>query len=599
MSPFGRLSILLTAQLLLGVVCGVTGQLTWVKLAEGVVGGSDVNASAAPAPAGGPAPPGRGDAVLSYDVTRDQLVLFGGRPGPLGDTWIYNLTTKTWREVSAQGPPARYGAVGGVSGNFFYVATGRGLNNTFLRDIWRFNLITEQWNMMQPAIINDQPYAVTKRYYASGGISINGTRFYVSMGSDDDKRSESTFTYDVTDNVWYKEDTGCPNQYDPRCPHPRYLQSGVMVDREEFIIFSGCLSGQWFAGPCPSHDAWHYDGQQKKWRQMDVCPVPRLYSSMALLPGDGSGKRYVLVYGGQTEYGKVVIQTESLRDDEVAVLDVDSGTWTRRRTVPEGNIEAVPLPRMAAAMATGTNGVYLFGGLVRQAIFTNDLWVLLGNATDVERSDSLPCAKITSTYILVHGILMVIGFGFFFPAGALLMRYFHLLYVHIICQILGLCCSITAFALAIASVQESSHSNTHFSFVHAIVGITTMGLVVLQPLNSLLNPTTWHRLQDRETVCKVIWRFIHRFGGRSGILLGLANMTLGIFLAVSILPIVIAWHVWLGFLLLLVVVGEFLRNLFRLRRNGVRKGSSHSSENIINGWEKSDYVNSSTESVRL
>jgi hypothetical protein len=49
-------------------------------------------------------------------------------------------------------------------------------------------------------------------------------------------------------------------------------------------------------------------------------------------------------------------------------------------------------------------------------------------------------------------------------------------------QILGLCCAVTAFALAVASVDIPSQ----FHFVHAIVGIVAMILIVLQPFNAIL-----------------------------------------------------------------------------------------------------------------
>jgi putative Mn2+ efflux pump MntP len=75
-------------------------------------------------------------------------------------------------------------------------------------------------------------------------------------------------------------------------------------------------------------------------------------------------------------------------------------------------------------------------------------------------------------------------------------------------------------------------------------------------------------------------------------------LSLGLFLAVVVTPIIIAWHVWLCFLLLLVLVGEFVRNLCKPRTSGPKKG--HSNEGFINGWDKGEnYVNPSTETHRL
>ena len=53
------------------------------------------------------------------------------------------LDSDEWREVNttaAPRPPALYGAVGGVSGNYFYVAMGRGLDGVYYNDVWRLDL---------------------------------------------------------------------------------------------------------------------------------------------------------------------------------------------------------------------------------------------------------------------------------------------------------------------------------------------------------------------------------------------------------------------------------------------------------------------------
>ena len=36
-----------------------------------------------------------------------------------------------------------------------------------------------------------------------------------------------------------------------------------------------CCRGDGTAGPCPSHDAWRYDGRTRQWSQLDSCPAPR------------------------------------------------------------------------------------------------------------------------------------------------------------------------------------------------------------------------------------------------------------------------------------------------------------------------------------
>ena len=70
------------AMALLFTVTEVTGQLTWVQLHNASFGNVTNSTSQ---------PPARRDAILSYDVIRNQLILFGGSPGPMSDTWIYSV----------------------------------------------------------------------------------------------------------------------------------------------------------------------------------------------------------------------------------------------------------------------------------------------------------------------------------------------------------------------------------------------------------------------------------------------------------------------------------------------------------------------------
>ena len=77
-----RCLALALAMALLFTVTEVTGQLTGVQLHNASFGNVTNSTSQ---------PPARRDAILSYDVIRNQLILFGGSPGPMSDTWIYSV----------------------------------------------------------------------------------------------------------------------------------------------------------------------------------------------------------------------------------------------------------------------------------------------------------------------------------------------------------------------------------------------------------------------------------------------------------------------------------------------------------------------------
>ena len=50
-------------------------------------------------------------------------------------------------------------------------------------------------------------------------------------------------------------------------------------------------------GPCPSGDVWMFDGRTRGWTTLEVCPSPRVYSALAMLP-IRNGDRRVIMYGG-------------------------------------------------------------------------------------------------------------------------------------------------------------------------------------------------------------------------------------------------------------------------------------------------------------
>ncbi|XP_064603060.1 uncharacterized protein LOC135468627 [Liolophura sinensis] len=152
--------------------------------------------------------------------------------------------------------------------------------------------------------------------------------------------------------------------------------------------------------------------------------------------------------------------------------------------------------------------------------------------------------------IMVHGILMTIGWGVFLQWGAFVARYARhrnpfWFYFHTTVQISGLCCSIAGFVFAVFSVQFD-----HFRFTHGILGLIVMILGILQPINAVLRPHKTVLLVD-ESSARLIWRWIHHTNGRLALLLALVNITLGVFLAVANIVI---WALWITYLCLLFII---------------------------------------------
>ena len=70
----------------------------------------------------------------------------------------------------------------------------------------------------------------------------------------------------------------------------------------------------------------------------------------------------------------------------------------------------------------------------------NDLWHLVGDSSTADSAQFSDCPRVFTNYILVHGALMVIGWGVFLLWGAYIARYFNSsgktwFYLHVTLQV--------------------------------------------------------------------------------------------------------------------------------------------------------------------
>jgi hypothetical protein len=140
-------------------------------------------------------PPGRAEVGNSmvYDEVHDVFILFGGRctdPGlsrcergtSLADTWIYDLGTNTWTEVTPPvSPPSRERhamAYDSANGIVLMFAGQRCfgtqcLNAERLNDLWAYDYATNTWSNITPADTNPTPrYLSTMIYDPIAGAAV-------------------------------------------------------------------------------------------------------------------------------------------------------------------------------------------------------------------------------------------------------------------------------------------------------------------------------------------------------------------------------------------------------------------------------------------
>lgn len=145
-----------------------------------------------------------------------------------------------------------------------------------------------------------------------------------------------------------------------------------------------------------------------------------------------------------------------------------------------------------------------------------------------------------NTLILAHGILASLAFVALFPLGGILIRIFsfpNLLRLHASLQILATLIYLAAFAMGMYLATQWRILTS----AHPILGIAAFVVVLHQPVTGLLHHKLWKKYQDR-----TLWSYVHLWGGRVGIVLGMVNGGLGLALAGAGRGAVIAYAVVAG-----------------------------------------------------
>jgi hypothetical protein len=259
------------------------------------------------------------------------VVLFGGagRDGLLDDTWTWDATTWTHRDVSPH-PSARRGHVMATLGRTVVLFGGMGANNDDLGDTWVWDGL--RWEEKHPA--HTPP---PTNFYSDPGMATQGKRVVLQT------RLGATWTWDGKD--WTQVDT-VPS------PKWKYLE-GYCTATSGTNVFGivVALSGPSDGGPIPPPEVWSFD---KAWSDVGPFPVSVTNCAMTGLP-DG---RLVFFTSGNN----------------------DSRTWEHDKS---GWLETHPThrPRQRAGEAMTTFGgkPLLFGGteygVVLPEAIRNDTWV--------------------------------------------------------------------------------------------------------------------------------------------------------------------------------------------------------------------------------
>lgn len=280
-------------------------------------------------------PGARKDYSFAADASGSSAVLFGGRAKgkPLGDTWVFDTTNRSWREVAGKGPPARFGHNSHVVGGRVLVFGGQA-GSDFFNDLWTFDLGSSSWTQIETKAGPDPRYG-------AGAAVIDG-KLFLSHGFTSAGRFDDTWAFDSS---WVEVSPGGPGRPIKRCLH-RMAQLG---SSSKALLFGGQTNGNPFLG-----DTWIYDAASRAWSEVSgPGPSARNLYSLAT-----TGER-VILFGGRDAQGP--------KDDLWAF---EAGAW---RQLEQG--ETRPTARSGIESPVLRNKLLVFGGEAESGELA-DLWQL-------------------------------------------------------------------------------------------------------------------------------------------------------------------------------------------------------------------------------
>lgn len=308
----------------------------------------------------GPDP--REGGALTYDASRDRVVLFGGdgAQGPLGDTWEYTPGAG-WSQTANSGPLARsYSAMTYDSQRRKVVLFGGSSNAGPLNDLWEYTA-DGGWTQVTLATSSTQPLGRAK-----AGITYDGKRGRILIYSGRGYGQLSDLWQYTPDQGWTQQPTGgaaaregCMMVYDPV--------------RDRVLLFGG--RDNEYHG-----DTWQWlDGTG--WRNLPVLGPPTR-SDLAGAYDSRRGK--FMICGGWDSYdlgdtweltcagndlqlGQVVLDPLAPGDSRPVELTFDPAATGLFKAIPDGGywVGLIPDALGATRGESGTVDTFIFPNRLR------------------------------------------------------------------------------------------------------------------------------------------------------------------------------------------------------------------------------------------
>ncbi|KAK1224372.1 hypothetical protein PQX77_012668 [Marasmius sp. AFHP31] len=343
-------------------------------------------------------PPPLKDAFVSYNQNSRTVIIFGGisQSGlPTSETYLLNLDTLTWSKpappAGLEKSPSSRSAQQSFSGpdfasnsrSAFMLYGGTGLNQEVLTDAWEFDFQFQFWS--QVGVTPGSPGSDSS---IAGGIdprttgvqAVNNTFNVITSGT-----SSALWRFDVSGTLASNIPDGVLASWDSKTVSnlPTFANSASTVVGNKVVSIGGCTN--------PTNNSCAFivnsEGGQAISTTIPPCASPR--TGARVVPNfstasAGFASQVFLLLGTLDSDWK---DDNGLNRGEVAVLDINTGTWSR--LIPSGDPSAtteskVPSPREGAAVSVlpGTGGsrlssdIIVFGGRDASGNYMDDVWIL-------------------------------------------------------------------------------------------------------------------------------------------------------------------------------------------------------------------------------
>ena len=163
-------------------------------------------------------PPSRFNPGIAYIPDRQAVLIFGGYRTPdrhLGDTWLFDVKTDTWRELTPQSSPTPRGNMGmayDAKSRRVILFGGSSDSEHPTSDTWVYDFESNTWMEMHPAVSPKPQYGVGMVYdfINEQVLLIEGHWVTRESGVVRDGYDGGLYTYDVAADTWRLVESSAP-----------------------------------------------------------------------------------------------------------------------------------------------------------------------------------------------------------------------------------------------------------------------------------------------------------------------------------------------------------------------------------------------------